>query len=174
MALTLSSTYIITSVGASIIVTDTTDYGVDTNPAREDCLVNFIVTDKRTGEVIEVSYDEAVVTEILIPVTHDGWYDILKTVNNVDGYEGDEFSDEERLGVLVTERFCECLSQFSAKALEKMCGCEGDKFWDRLFCLQGQLIGVQALVARNEMLSADMAIERMGLECSRLNADCGC
>jgi len=171
MALTLAISYTITGVGENIIVSDDTVYG-SANPTREQCLVNFIVTDRRTNEVIEVTYDETDVDEISIPVTHDGWYSILMTVTNAEGQA--EYSDEKVLGVVVTERFCECLAQFSAKALDKICGYEGAKFWERLFCLQGQFIGLQALVNRNDLLSADKAIERMGLECQRLNSDCGC
>lgn len=171
MALTLAMSYVITSVGENIIVSDTTVYG-SANPTREQCLVNFIITDRRTNEVIPITYDEATVDEISIPVTHDGWYTILMTVTNAVGQP--EYSDEKTLGVVVTERFCECLAQFSAKALDKICGYEGAKFWERLFCLQGQFIGLQVLVNRNDLLSADKSIERMGLECQRLNSDCGC
>jgi len=171
MALTLLMDYEIVNVGTGINVTDTTVYG-GANPTRANSLVNFIITDKRTGELIEVTYDEETVEEILIPITHDGWYSILMTVTNAVGQ--DERSDEKVLGVIVTERFCACLAEYSTKALEKQCGYEGSKFWERLFCLQGQFIGLQALVERNDLLSADMAIERMGLECGRLNTDCGC
>lgn len=172
MALELSMEYTITSVGQNIIVTDETVYGVGDDPTREDSLVNFIVTDKRTGELIEVTYDEETVEEILIPITHDGWYNILMTVTN----NGDEVerSDEKNLDILVTERFCECLAIYTDKLTEKMCGCEDKKVWESIFYMKGQLIGIEKLVENNDMLSADMAIERLGLECQRLKKDCGC
>ena len=170
MALTLLMDYEIVNVGTGINVTDTTVYG-GANPTRANSLVNFIITDKRTGELIEVTYDEETVEEILIPITHDGWYSILMTVTNAVGQE--ERSDEKVLGVIVTERFCACLAEYSTKALEKQCGYEGSKFWERLFCLQGQLIGLQALVARNDLLSADMALASLGSECGRPHTDCG-
>ena len=114
MALTLLMDYEIVNVGTGINVTDTTVYGSD-NPTRASSLVNFIITDKRTGELIEVTYDEETVEEILIPITHDGWYSILMTVTNAVGQE--ERSDEKVLGVIVTERFCACLAEYSTKAL---------------------------------------------------------
>lgn len=170
MAFTLGMDYEIVSVGTGIIVTDTTNYGGD-NPDRVDCTVNFEITDKRTGEAIVVTYDETTVDEILIPVTHDGWHSIKMTVS----YEAETtVTDEKYLDILVTERFCDCMAEYTNKLTEKPCGCEDSKVWEKLFCLKGQLIGVETLVSKNDMLSADMAIERLGLECARLNSDCGC
>jgi len=40
--------------------------------------------------------------------------------------------------------------------------------------MEGQFLGIQRLVEKNDMLSADMAIERLELECNELNAECGC
>lgn len=174
MALTLDFNYTITGIGTAIVVTDDTVYGEDGNPAREDCLVNFIVTNMRTGEEIEITYDETTVTTISIPVAADGWYRVQATVENDDDYEGDAFSDEQYIGILVTARFCDCLATYTNKLTEKVCGCEDSKVWEKLFCLKGQLIGVETLVSRNDMLSADMAIERLNIECQRLNSDCGC
>ena len=169
MALTINNEYEIVNVGTGIIVTDTTTYG-GANYDRNEVKVNFVATDKRTGQVIDFTYDEDTVDEVLIPVTHDGWYSILMTVSNA----GDEYSDEKRLDLVVTERFCACLAEYSTNITKKVCGCEDAKVWNRLFCLQGQLIGINTLVEKNDLLSADMAIERLNLECKRLNEDCGC
>ena len=52
--------------------------------------------------------------------------------------------------------------------------CEDSKVWDNLFCMEGRFLGIQRLVEKNDMLSADMVIERLELECNELNAECGC
>ena len=169
MALTLNSEYEIVNVGTGIIYRDITTYG-GANYDRNEVKVNFVATDRRTGQVIDFAYDEDTATEVLIPIAHDGWYNVVMTVSNT----GDEYSDEKVTNILVTERFCDCIANYSTKLLKKVCGCEDAKTWQKLFCMQGQLMGIAYLVEKNDMLSADMAIERLNLECKRLNEDCGC
>lgn len=168
MALTLENEYEIVNIGTGIIVRDTTVYGGD-EAERNTLTVDFIITDKRKGTIIEVTYDGATVEEILIPITHDGWYEILMTVS-----DGVDYSDEKTLGILVTERFCECKAELLSKLTDKICGCENPKVFEKLFVMTAQLIGIEALVAKNDLKSADMAIERLNLECKRANKDCGC
>ena len=167
------------SEGTLIQLTDNTVYGDGTtDPSRANCLVTFDIFSMRGGaKSIKVNQDDpASVVFFLQDISADGWYQMKITItkNPTGGWLGSNFSYEEVVDIIVSDRFCKCKANYLYKLTEKPCGCEDSKVWEKLYCLEGQFLGVQRLVEKNDMLSSDMAIERLLLECNELNADCGC
>ena len=144
--------------GTLLKISDTTVYGDGiVDPSRANSLVNFDVFSMRGGstDIKTNQYDPSTVTEMLQDINADGWYQVKITItqNPIGG------------GLFASYLY---------KLTEKPCGCEDSKVWENLFCMEGQFLGIQRLVEKNDMLSADMAIERLELECNELNAECGC
>ena len=165
--------------GKLLYITDTTVYGDGaTDPSRANCLVNFEVYGMRGSSTIisTNNYDPTTVTEILQDISSDGWYQVKMyiTKNPIGGWGGSNFSYGLVVDTLVSDRFCQCKANYLSKLTEKPCGCEDSEVWNNLFCMEGQFIGIQRLVEKNDMKSADMVLERLLLECNELNADCGC
>lgn len=175
MALELTNTITIQDGGTSFIVEDTTVYDTP-NPMRASCLVNFLVQDMRNDPPADITppYDPVTVTEILVPISHDGWYKVTMYVTEAPDSIEEVVADELVKDELVSARFCECKAQFTKKVFSKKCGCEDATKIQELYCLDAQFNGVADLVAQNDMQSADQAIERLGLECALYNKDCGC
>lgn len=165
--------------GTNIKATDVTVYGDGTtDPTRAQSLVDFsIVFMRGTMTLASNSYDPEIVTQVIQPISSDGWYQIKMTITkNPSGtWVGDDYSYEVIKDVLVIDRLCACKANILAKITEKPCGCEDSGVLKDLYCIEGQLLGVSTLVAKNDMLSADMAVERLLIQCNeKLNSDCGC
>lgn len=178
MALIPLFTNEILSNGSTIKIIDTTIYGNGiTNPSRSQCLVNFSVEFMRGTPTLLImnGYNPSIVTQILQPISNDGWYRIKITiVNDPSGTWATPFSEQKVIDILVMERLCICKANYLNKITDKPCGCEDSDIWKNLFCMEGQMEGVKRLVAKNDMKSADMVVERLLLECQHLNSDCGC
>lgn len=170
MALTITNTITTINGGDNILIEDTTVYG-GLNPLRADVQVNFLVLDMRNNPPTDITppYDPATVTEILVTTPHDGWYKVTQSYISND----EEVQDELVKDYLVSERFCICKANFAYKVFSTFCTCNSQKIQE-LYCLNAQLGGVLDLVAQNDMLNADQAIERMNLECALYNEDCKC
>lgn len=166
------------SGGTILKIVDTTVYGNGiTNPNRAQSLVNFEVEYMR-GTPIQLvmnGYVPETVTQILQPITNDGWYRIKMTITrNPVGTWATDFSEQKVIDVLIIDRLCACKANYLNKITDKPCGCEDSSVWKNIFCMEGQLQGVTRFVAKNDMKSADMVVERLLLECQHLNSDCGC
>lgn len=170
MALTITNTITVLNDGENIEIEDTTVYG-GANPARNTLQVNFLVQDMRNNPPADItpSYDPETVTSILVTTPHDGWYKITQSYILND----ESVQDELVKDYLVSERFCICKANFAYKVFSNFCTCNAKKVQE-LYCLNAQLGGVLDLVAQNDMLNADQAIERMNLECALYNEDCNC
>ena len=81
-------------------------------------------------------------------------------------------NDELVKDELVTERFCICKANFTKKTFNCRCGCENKENIEQLYCMSAQFEGIKDLVAQNDMLSADKAIERLNKECALANKGC--
>lgn len=173
MALTLANTIEVLDEGQNIEIVDTTVYG-GANYDRNQVKVYFLVQDMRNTPPADITpnYDPETVESILVPISHDGWYKITMTViANIGDYQDQLVKD-----YLVTERFCICKAKFAYKVFSCFCNCNSQKVQE-LFCLNAQLQGIvgdDGLVAHNDMLNADQAIERLNLECALYNEDCNC
>lgn len=179
MALTPSISIDVLNNGSLLNIKDTTIYGNGIiDPSRANSLVNFEVYSMRGGSIIisDPNYDPITVTEILQEISSDGWYQIKISIteNPSGGWAGADYSYETIVDILVSDRFCQCKANYLTKITQKPCGCEDSKVWESLFCMEGQFIGIQRLVEKNDMKSADMVLERLLLECNELNTDCGC
>ena len=165
--------------GTLLKISDTTVYGDGiVDPSRANSLVNFDVFSMRGGstDIKTNQYDPSTVTEMLQDINADGWYQVKITItqNPIGGGLFASYSYQTIVDTIVSDRFCRCKANYLYKLTEKPCGCEDSKVWENLFCMEGQFLGIQRLVEKNDMLSADMAIERLELECNELNAECGC
>lgn len=179
MALIPSISIEVLSNGSLLKITDTTVYGNGIiDPSRANSLVNFEVYSMRGGSTLisTINYDPITVTEILQDISNDGWYQVKISIteNPSGGWAGTDYSYETIVDTLVSDRFCQCKANYLTKLTESACGCEDAGVWNNLFCMEGQFIGIQRLVEKNDMKSADMVLERLLLECNELNADCGC
>lgn len=176
MALTLANLIETVDNGTNLFISDQTQYD-SPNPSRESCFLNFIVLDMRNDPPSDITppYDPVTVGEILVPISHDGWYKVTMSITpNFDGNPPYPDPDELVKDYVSSELFCICKAHFAKKVFSKKCGCENPTQIQELYCLEAQLAGVLDLVAENDMQSADQAIERMNLECALLNEDCGC
>lgn len=174
MALTLANTITILNGGENMKVEDTTVYG-GSNAPRNEVLVNFLVEDMRTNPPSDITpnYEPETVEEILVTTPHDGWYKITMSITPTDDAavhvaEPDQLVKDE----LITERFCICKANFTKKTFNCKCGCENKEKIEQLYCMSAQFEGIKDLVAQNDMLSADKAIERLNKECLLNNKGC--
>lgn len=179
MALIPSITIDIQNEGKLLKIVDNTVYGNGiVDPSRANSLVNFEVFSMRGGakDITTNAYVPSTVTEVLNDISADGWYQVKITItqNPIGGGAFAPYSYQSILDILISDRFCICKANYLYSLTEKPCGCEDSKVWEALFCLEGQFIGIERLVAKNDMQSADMVLERLELECAELNADCGC
>lgn len=167
--------------GESLTIQDTSVYGNGTTaPARNQCLVHIYLTYKGSqgDKVIEFDYVPSTVSHVLIPIEKDGWYVMYMTVTkNPEGsWVGDNFSEAKQVSILIKDRLDACIKSYAAKTfLKKPCGCECDKDLNKWYCIKAQAtMGLEELVATNDMFSAQMVVERLKSECELLNKDCGC
>lgn len=174
MALTLTNTIAVLNGGGNILIEDTTVYG-GSNALRANVFINFLVEDMRTDPPSDITpnYDAAIVEQILVTTPHDGWYKITMSVTPAEDApppvaEPDQLVKDE----LVTERFCICKANFTKKTFNCRCGCENKENIEQLYCMSAQFEGIKDLVAQNDMLSADKAIERLNKECALANKGC--
>lgn len=174
MALTLANTLEILDEGTKMLITDTTVYG-GANALRANVFINFLVQDMRTNPPVNITpdYDAAIVESILVAIPHDGWYNVVMSLTPAEDApppvaEPDQLVKDE----LVTERFCICKANFTKKTFNCKCGCENKENIEQLYCMSAQFEGIKDLVAQNDMLSADKAIERLNKECALANKGC--
>lgn len=181
MALTSSFDYALQDDGSKILITDTTTYGDGTtDPSRAQSLVNYKVTKFTSvgSEDITPSYNENSVSNILASLNADGWVRIEQTItkNSEGDWAGDDFSYQRIINFIAKERLNKSLSEYGADLiLKKSFGCEcSDKLLE-YYCIKAQTdIGIPELVRRNDMLSAQMAIERLEQSLNLLKKDCEC
>lgn len=173
MALTLVVETEVLDKGENLQVTDATVYG-GSNPARNAVLINFTAFDMRTDPPTAIdfgSYDPATVESILIPIAHDGWVQVTMALTT--NPERDPTIDDTLVtDVLISERFCLCKANYALRVYSKKCGFEDPSQVEKLMCLNAQFEGIKYLVSENDMKSADMAIERLNLECILANVPC--
>lgn len=174
MALTLTNTIAVLNGGENILIEDTTVYG-GSNADRDNVLINYSVLDMRTDPPVDITpnYDAETVDSILVATGHDGWYKITMSLTPAllappPVAEPDQLVKDE----LVTERFCICKANFTKKTFNCRCGCENKENIEQLYCMSAQFEGIKDLVAQNDMLSADKAIERLNKECALANKGC--
>lgn len=174
MALTLANTITVINGGENFIVEDTTVYG-GSNAPRDQVLVNFLVQDMRTSPPTDItpSYDPQTVEQILVTIPHDGWYKVTMSITPTPNATS-PIADPDGLikDELVSERFCICKANFTKKTFDCKCGCENQENIEHLYSMSAQFEGIKDLVAQNDMLSADKAIERLNKECLLANKGC--
>jgi len=175
MPLVLANQITTIDEGTNLLIVDSTQF--DDPYSREYYYVNFTVLDMRNNPPADITppYDQATVSEILVPISHDGWYKVTMAYTaNPDANPPYVITPDELVkDYLSSELFCICKSKFAYKVFSCFCNCNPQKVQE-LYCLNAQLSGVLDLVAQNDMLNADQAIERMNLECALYNEDCKC
>lgn len=181
MALTPNFTYEVQNIGSQIFIVDATTYGDGSiNPSRAQSLVNFVITryTSTSSEVITPSYNESSVIQIYTPLNYDGWVKMEMTITNdpEGSWGGSDYSYKKTINILVKDRLNKCVTEFGRTIfLEKPCGCECDKKLNSYYCLKAQIdCGLSELVRRNDMLSAQMSLERLSQECTLAKTNCGC
>lgn len=181
IAITAAVSHEITNNGTYILITDDTTYRTPPNkPVRSQCLVNFLVEQVVNGVATDITpnYNQNSVTQILVPISQDGWFRITMTVTNNPSSLDDgvpEFSTQAVLNILVTDRYCQCWTDKAYNVfLKSTCGCEENKAIAQLIVMDAQFKGIERMVATNDMASAAKALERLGLTCAAFGCDCGC
>lgn len=181
MALSANFTYTVQNIGSQILIVDTTTYGDgSTDPSRAQSLVNFEVTKitSTSKEDITPNYEESTVTQIYATLDVDCWVRIKMTITKEEdgGWSGSDYSYQKIVNILVKERLNKCLTEFGESVyLSKPCGCECDDRLSTYYCLKAQTdCGLQNLVSRNDLLSAQMSLERLTQECVLAKGNCGC
>jgi hypothetical protein len=179
-AITAVVSHEIVNDGNAILITDDTVYRTPpTTPTRAQCYVNFLVQQINGDTVTDITpnYVSTSVTSILVPITADGWYRITMTITNIPPATDavPTFSTQAVQNLLVTNRYCNCYSNKIYNAFQNsICGCENVKMVYQLLLLDAQFQGITYMVSKNDMNSANQALERIMLECQALDCDCGC
>lgn len=174
MALNPTLSYQAQSLSKLLIVTDTTVYG-GSNLNRNQCEVTLeaFKVKNNVGTEYLLTYDPLTVTAWSININGDGWYRLILTIKEI----GDpENVVTKQYDFILTQQLCYCFSTTSTAAFKSStCGCENNDFLTRLYCLEGQIRGLEVMVAQGDYDSADKTLDRLNQECALLSKkSCGC
>lgn len=175
MALTPKLSYQPQNLSKLLIVTDTTEYGdgeLERNEVKVE-LQAFKIKNNATQVAYNLTYDPLTVTAWSIDLNGDGWYRLILTITELANPQN---ILTQQYDFLLTQKLCDCFVKTSHAAFkDSTCGCENTDFLTQLYCLEGQIRGLEVLVSQNDFDSADKTLDRLNQECALLSKKgCGC
>jgi hypothetical protein len=175
MALTPILSFQAQNLSKLLIVTDATVYG-GSNLDRNEVEVTLQALKIKNNEVqteYDLTYDPLTVTAWSINIGGDGWYRLILTITEIADPENVE---TKQYDFVLTQKLCDCFVRTSYGAFkDSTCGCENNDFLTKLYCMEGQIKGLEVMVAQGDYDSADKTLDRLNQECALLNKKgCGC
>lgn len=171
MALQPTLSYVSSNLSRILTVTDTTVYG-SPELNRNQVSVVLRAYKVKAGVTTEytLTYNPLTVTAWTIDINGDGWYRLVLEITEIDNPEN---VVTRQYDFILMDKLCSCFVKTSYKMFkDSTCGCENIS---GLYCLEGQIRGLEVLVQQGDLDSADKTLDRLNQECELLSKKgCGC